>query len=219
MLPPLKNGLLIRPAEASDHAALSYICLKTGDAGQDASAREDDPELIGLVYVLPYQVFEPGLAFVVEGSSGICGYVVGALDTARFNARLASDWYPKLQQRVADPGADRLRWTGSDWLRHHILHPPLEFWPALAPFPSHAHIDLLPEIQGRGIGRQLLTLLEERLADAGSVGLHLGVAPQNQSAMHFYEALGYSRLSAIGLPPDGVYVGKRLAPRELVESN
>lgn len=162
------------------------------------------------MYVLPYQVFEPDFALVVEGPAGVCGYVVGALDTAAFNARLAANWYPKLQERVADPGADRAHWKGSDWLRRHIHHPPLEFSPALAPFPSHAHIDLLPEIRGRGIGRKLLTLLEERLAAAGSVGLHLGLAPQNQSALHFYEALGYSRLPAEGLPPGGVYMGKHL---------
>jgi ribosomal protein S18 acetylase RimI-like enzyme len=206
----LSDGLTIRQARATDNAALASICLKTGDAGQDATTREDDPTLISLVYALPYPIFEPDYAFVVDAASGVCGYVLGALDTAAFNARLATDWYPQLQGRVTDPGADRAHWTGSDWLRHHIHHPPLELAAALALFPSHAHIDLLPEIQGRGVGRRLLTLLEERLAAAGSAGLHLGLDPRNHGALRFYEALGYTRLYGAGLAPSDLYVGKRL---------
>jgi ribosomal protein S18 acetylase RimI-like enzyme len=203
------DDLVIRQARASDRDALSYICLKTGNAGQDATEREDDPTLIGLVYALPYPVFEPDFSFVVESSKGVCGYVLGALDTTTFNARLAADWYPPLQARVRDADPDRAKWNGSDWMRHHIHHPPFDVLPTLAPFPSHAHIDLLPEIQGRGLGRRLLTLLEERLAEAGSKGLHLGLDPRNTNAFQFYERLGYARLQGSDLGT-GLYVGKRL---------
>jgi ribosomal protein S18 acetylase RimI-like enzyme len=214
MVIDLGDGFSIRQARDSDRAALSYICLKTGNAGQDASEREDDPELIALVYALPYLDFAPEFAFVVEGPSGVCGYVLGALDTASFNARLARDWYPGLHARVADPNPDRSQWTGSDWLRHHIHHPPLDVATTLAAYPSHAHIDLLPDIQGRGFGRRLLTLLEERLAGAGSPGLHLGLDPRNENALRFYEALGYARLRGGDLSPDACCVGKALRFKE-----
>jgi ribosomal protein S18 acetylase RimI-like enzyme len=210
MLIDLGDGYRIRLAQASDQAALSTICLKTGAAGQDASAREDDPELLGLVYALPYPIFEPAFAFVVEGAAGVCGYVLGAFDTARFNARLAAEWYPDLQLRVPQPDAYRAKWKGSDWLRHHIHNPPGAPFRALAAYPSHAHIDLMPAIQGRGFGRRLLTLLEERLARAGSPGLHLGLDPKNINALRFYEALGYVRLRGGDLPPEACIVGKSL---------
>ena len=47
------------------------VCLKTGDAGQDATAREDDPQLLGLIFAIPYQVLEPDFAFVIDGPNGV----------------------------------------------------------------------------------------------------------------------------------------------------
>ncbi|MER9215067.1 hypothetical protein NKI54_23850 [Mesorhizobium sp. M0663] len=88
------GGFFLRRATTADHAALAMICLKTGDAGKDASGREDDPELLGLLYTIPYQVLEPELAFIIDSPAGAAGYLLGAADTGAFNASLASDWYP-----------------------------------------------------------------------------------------------------------------------------
>ena len=131
-------------------------------------------------------------------------------DTAAFNMRLAADWYPQLQSRVSDPGADPIRWKGSDWLRRMIHHPQLEIPPALAPYPSHGHIDLLPEARGRGIGRRCMEFLEGRLAAAGSSGVFLDVNPANSKALRFYRSIGYRVLSGAGLPDSSVFVARRL---------
>ena len=50
------GGYRLRAALAEDHAALCMVCLKTGDSGKDATGREDDPDLLGLIYAVPYQV-------------------------------------------------------------------------------------------------------------------------------------------------------------------
>jgi hypothetical protein len=50
----LPSGFTLRHAEARDHDALCDVCLKTGDSGADASAREDDPRLLGEIWALPY---------------------------------------------------------------------------------------------------------------------------------------------------------------------
>src|SRR5687768_5326161 len=76
------DGYRLRAALAEDHAALNMVCLKTGDSGKDATAREDDPDLLGLIYAVPYQVYEPDFAFVIDGPNGVCGYILGAPDTA-----------------------------------------------------------------------------------------------------------------------------------------
>lgn len=191
MILDLGGGFFLRHAEAKDHAALCEICLKTGDAGGDATWREDDPTLMGQIYAVPYQVLEPDFAFVVEGTAGVSGYLFGVPDTRRFNAKLATEWYPALQARVADPGEDRSAWRGSDWARHAIHHPDLEIAEALARYPSHGHIDLLPPARGRGIGRLCMRFLERRLAAAGSTGLFLDVHPRNGQARRFYAGLGY----------------------------
>ena len=190
------NGLFLRQATADDHPRLCMICLQTGDAGRDATGREDDPTLMGQIYAVPYQVLEPDFAFVVDGPDGVVGTLFGALDTVALNKHLASDWYPALQRRVADPGPDRRAWRGSDWARHAIHHAQFAVPELLAAYPSHGHIDLLPEARGRGIGRRSIGFLESRLAGAGSRGMFLDVHPQNTGAQSFYKSLGYTYVAA-----------------------
>ena len=191
MILDLGDGLFLRQATAEDHPALCLICLRTGNAGRDASWREDDPFLMGQIYAVPYQVLEPELAFVVDGQDGVVGTLFGALDTATFNRRLASRWYPALQRRIGDPGPDRTAWRGSDWVRYAIHNPDFVVPDPLTTYPSHGHIDLLPQARGRGIGRRCIGFLERRLTHAGSTGLFLDVHPLNVGAQRFYGSLGY----------------------------
>lgn len=204
------DGFFLRQATVEDHDALAAICLKTGDAGTDATAREDDQRLLGLIYAIPYQVLESELAFVIEGPAGASGYLFGARDTETFNARLAAEWYPGLQRRLADPGPDQSRWRGSDWARYRIHHPDLDVPDALAAYPSHGHIDLLPVARGKGIGRRAMGFLEAHLASFGSTGIWLPVDPRNAGALSFYKTLGYNRLQDSSLPDHTVHVAKRL---------
>ena len=204
------DGFYLRQARADDHAALCTVCLRTGDAGKDATEREDDPALLGLIYAVPYQVFDPDFAFVVDGPAGISGYLFGALDTLAFNARLASEWYPGLQSRVTDPGFDSTCWRGSDWARHLIHHPDFAVPDFLAAYPSHGHIDLLPEARGRGIGRRSMAFLERCLVARGSSGLWLPVHPLNRDALRFYVDLGFRVLHSPDMQKQSIYLAKRL---------
>lgn len=204
------DGLFLRRATPADHPALCMICLKTGDAGRDATEREDDPDLMGLIYAVPYQLLEPDFAFVVDGRDGPMGYLLGTPDTTTFNRRLAADWYPSLQQRVYDPGPDETVWHGSDWARRRIHHPDLTIAPAVLSYPAHGHIDLLPPARGKGIGRRCMTYLEQRLAAVGSTGMHLDLHPDNDKGRRFYESLGFEVLKGLGLPAGSTWMGKRL---------
>ena len=204
------NGFFLRPATAADHEALSMICLKTGDAGEDATAREDDPGLMGLVFAIPYRLFEPELAFVVDSPSGVCGSLFGAVNTSSFNARLAEEWYPDLQRRVPDPGADPEQWRGSDWVRRMIHNPDLAIPAALDPYPSHGHIDLLPLARGQGVGRRAIAFLEDQFSRRGSTGYFMPVNSRNLKALRFYERIGLAALPPDSLSEDSVFVARRL---------
>jgi GNAT superfamily N-acetyltransferase len=206
----LGEGYRLRRADKGDHAAMSLVCLRTGNAGMDATAREDDPELIGLIYAVPYQVHAPDFAFVIDGPRGVCGYVLGALDSESFYRVLYERWFPPIAARITDPGPDRTRWRGSDWARRMIHHPSVELPPALAAFPSHAHIDLLEPARGRGIGRRSLEFLMAALSEAGSPGMHVGVSPRNRTAQRFYLKLGLARIEDALLPQGTVFMAKRL---------
>ena len=65
--------VLIRSAVADDRDALYDICLRTGDAGSDATALYRDPELIGAIWAGPYLALEPDLSFVAVGDEGVVG--------------------------------------------------------------------------------------------------------------------------------------------------
>lgn len=210
MIVDFGGGFFLRHATAEDHPALCMVCLKTGDAGKDATWREDDPALLGHVYAVPYQVLEPNLAFVVDSPDGVAGYLFGVLDTNSFNARLAREWYPGLQQRVADPGPDPSAWRNSDWLRHAIHRHDMAVPKALSPFPSHGHIDLLPKARGLGIGRRCMDFLEGQLVCAESPGLFLEVHPRNAPAQRFYNALGYQPVSTPARSAASIFMAKPL---------
>ncbi|MGE3877419.1 MAG: GNAT family N-acetyltransferase [Parvibaculaceae bacterium] len=196
----------LRPASPDDLPALYRVCLRTGDAGKDATHLQDDPDLLGEVFVGPYVMLEPKLAFTLEGACGAAGYVLGALDTKDFNKRLTSRWLPRLQKLHADPGKDPGLWQGSDWVRYAVHHPFLDVPAVLEPYPSHIHIDLLAEARGQGIGRHLMQTIMEELARLGSPGAHLQVDPKNVAAQAFYRNLGFVPLSSSDLPADALFM-------------
>lgn len=183
----------VRPFVAGDLDQLYEICLRTGDSGEDASDLVVDRRLLGEQYAAPYGILEPEHAFVVDDGTGTAiGYALGALDTRTFEARCEAAWWPPLRERhpIGSGGNDL------DELLIAMLH---ERHPTpddvVATHPSHLHIDLLPEAQGRGWGRALMERLQGALRADGSPGVHLGVSAQNTRAHAFYLHLGYERLS------------------------
>ena len=188
----------IRPFRPGDIHALYQICLQTGDLGQDATSLYPDPDLIGHCFAAPYGLFEPALAFVAEDTAGVAGYVLGALDSQAFEKRLESDWWPELRDRYPEPppALPSQQWTPSLRLAHFIHHPDRTTDELAARYPSHLHIDLLPRLQGRGYGRQLIQTLTTALRDQGSRGVHLHVTPGNQRAVSFYRHIGFTELPA-----------------------
>jgi ribosomal protein S18 acetylase RimI-like enzyme len=100
--------------------------------------------------------------------------------------------------------------TEATGVRHAVHHPFLKIPAALAPYPSHAHIDLLSEARGQGVGRHLMQTMMERLTELGSPGLHLQVSPKNKGAQDFYRGLGFEMLCAPDLPDDTLFMARRL---------
>lgn len=203
------DGYALRLAQWGDYAALNRVCLLTGDSGKDATAREDDPDLLGLIYAVPYQVFAPKYAFVVDGPNGVCGYILGTPSSEQFYDRMRREWLPPLAKRLVDPGPDESRWQGSDWARRTIHHPELVYPPVLHDYPAHGHIDLLDEARGRKIGSRGMRLMMDRLAATGTSGMHLQVSPTNVGALAFYRTLGFERLEDAGLPAHTVFMAIR----------
>ena len=186
----MSEPVRIRPFRPGDEPALMDVCLRTGDAGGDASDLLEDPDLISYLWLLPYLRLAPELASVVDRGDGIgVGYVLGALDTVAFDVAAETGWWPEARARfpLDVAPADSL-----DGLLVHLLHhrsaPDADL---VTRYPSHLHIDLLPEVQGRGLGRAMIDRLLGQLTDRGSPGVHLGTSPANTRAVAFYRHLGF----------------------------
>jgi ribosomal protein S18 acetylase RimI-like enzyme len=198
---------VIRSYEPKDFDAVYEVCLKTGDAGQDATHLYKDPKALGHLFVGPYVTLEPSLAFVLEDELGVCGYVLGALDTKKFQARFIKEWLPPLQKIYPDPKGEASSWTLDEQIYHEIHHPTPEIYKALETYPSHLHIDLLPRAQGQGNGKRMMNTLLEALKKQGSRAVHLGMFASNTRAFHFYKKMGFHVIEDAGFPKDILYLG------------
>lgn len=192
------GDISIRPVRPGDLPALHDICLKTGASGADATHLYRDPKIIGEIFAAPYAVLEPQHAFVAEDADGVAGYILGTADTRAFEARLEAEWWPALRARYPDPADVPLhKRTRDDWDAYYIHHPPPNPQAVVDAAPAHLHIDLLPRLQGRGVGRRLM----DTWLDAIGGRAHLGCQADNPRAQRFYEAYGWRHFDA---PPKGV---------------
>lgn len=194
----------IRPFRPGDEPALAEICLRTADAGGDATGVFADDDLWAEVFVLPYVARHPDLAFVVESDEGHpAGYIVGTPDTRAFEDWFAAQWWPRFAQRWPLPETEVTRQDGT-LIYAYGRRAGTE--PYGDDYPAHLHIDLLPELQGQGWGRRLIDTLTAALRERGVSGLHLVASAQNTGALAFYTRLGFAPLpshpgvQAYGMP-------------------
>lgn len=198
----------IRPYRPADLPSLYGICLRTGAAGGDASGDypEQDHDLLGAIFAAPYAVLEPESVFVVDDGQGqAVGYVLGTADTAGFVERFRDEWLPTVADRWPAPDGEPADATGA---MAALLHTPERMVvPALADYPAHLHIDVLPDFQGSGNGRALMEAFLGSLAARGVPSVHLGMLTANVAARAFYDRLGFHE---IAVPDAGVltYLGR-----------
>jgi len=115
-----------------------------------------------------YASIEPeGFLFALTPGGGVCGYVAGCIDSFSVGSKAI----------IAD-----------------IPYFTPAFCTALAAYPSHFHINVMPGSQGKGIGRQLTARFVRICAEAGSPGIHV-VTGASSPAVKFYEACNFKRLS------------------------
>ena len=195
---------MIRPYRPEDRAAVAGVCVLTGHAGGDSRERFPDPDLLPSIFALPYVDHEPELAFVLDDGGTAVGYVLGTADTPAFVKWFREEWLPPLVRRYPQP---ELPATPLDRLVG-VLHDPERMLVAeVADHPAHLHIDLLPQYQGAGHGRALMTMFLQALGAMGVPRVHLSMDPANTRAGAFYDRLGFQEIP-VGGERRGAFFGR-----------
>jgi ribosomal protein S18 acetylase RimI-like enzyme len=208
----MQPSAIIRNYHAGDDAAAYYVCLKTGNHGDDGEPYyAEDPDALGRVFVGPYLKFEPNLALILEDDRGVCGYALAALDSREFYDRYERQWRPDLCNRFPEPVGDRSTWSRVQSIYYLYHHPDYHCPEPYEKYPSHLHIDLLPRAHRQGHGRRMMIQLMDRLRTSGSPGAHLGMSAVNDRAFHFYVSLGFVELEREGTGDHAsIYMGIEL---------
>src|SRR5205807_441040 len=103
MIPESAPTVTIRPYRPADRDAVHEICIRTADAGEDASGSYHDPGILPTIFAHPYTHLEPELAFVADDGGRAVGYVLGTADTTRFADRFRAEWLPLVTARYPAP--------------------------------------------------------------------------------------------------------------------
>ena len=189
----LGSGVLLRTAKVTDLPDLLRVCLETGDSGKDATHLHKLPELVGDIYVAPYVIHEPDLAYALLSDKRVVGYLLGVLDTRAFESLLVDKYWPLAKAKyqhfkteITDSDRELLKDLDKQGFSDESL---------TAKYPSHLHIDIVEAHQGAGYGKSMIAFLLEELKAAGSAGVHLHMSASNDRARGFYKKFGFVEVS------------------------
>ena len=168
----------VRRYHPGDRPAVEDIACRTGFMGESPEVFWRHRPSFVSTWVAPYLDQQPESTLVATVDGRVIGYLTGCLVTADFEGpdamlakAIARHWLlfrngvaRFLWRAIADRILDK--WRG---------YPPVSGELHDARWPSHLHINLLPEARGSGLGRALMKAWFARLRDLGSPGCHLGV--------------------------------------------
>lgn len=186
----LGDQALLRLAKPSDLAPFLEVCLKTSNSGQDGSDLYNLKDLVGDIYAAPYLLHQPRFAYALEISGQVTGYLLGVLDTPKFEEILFANYWPTVQLKYKNSKVNASE--GDQVLLAHLFNIAPTESDILKKYPSHLHIDILESGQGRGYGKLMINHMLTQLRAAGSTGVHLHVSNKNYRAQEFYKKLGFT---------------------------
>ena len=179
----------IRPAQPRDHEQIARICRLTGATGEDATGLFSNDTTLSDVYATPYLHGPATFCLIWDVDGEARGYVLGTSDTRAFQTWFVDEWWPSRAE------IHPIRAAGDEWLIPAAADPHRMLIAQLNDYPAHLHIDLLPDQQGRGAGRQLIEAATSFAASGGAPGIHLVAEKANAGAQAFYPRVGFVAVS------------------------
>jgi GNAT superfamily N-acetyltransferase len=149
---------------------------------------------------------------VVEDLDGVAGFAVGVVDTHEWEQRLEQEWWPQLRLRYARPTGPPSEWS-VDQRRAAMIHAPEKTPRSVSDaYPAHLHLNLLPRLQGRGIGFGLLRNWLMLAQGRGAEAVHVSVNRENKRGLGFWARSGFHTLAVDGGSTRTVWMGRSVSP-------
>ncbi|KAH9864701.1 hypothetical protein J1614_010637 [Plenodomus biglobosus] len=195
---------IVRAYNPSDFEHGLQVYFVTIDPGLDF---EPARTIGSYLWYRPYVILNPETCYVLDDGSGrVVGYCIGTADTLSFAQRwrelfvhdINPEHVPKPEIHTDDPLMEGDMVKGFRASAYNAHCSMLQSWPeTLQQFPAHMHIDILPEYQRKGYGRQLITAFFEAVKSQGAKGVHLDMVKTNVNGLAFYERLGFQRCQQV----------------------
>jgi ribosomal protein S18 acetylase RimI-like enzyme len=193
-------SVVVRPFAAADRPVVRRISHRVGYMGEPADWFWRHAESFADVWTRYYTDEEPESLLVAVRAGAVVGYLSGCVDSRRAPSPAQALTRQALRHALFfRPGTAGFLWRGlADTIRARGAPSGEVDDPR---WPSHLHVNLLPEGRGCGAGRALMEGWRTRLRAVGSPGCHLGTLLENGRALAFFERMGFRRLGAPILAP------------------
>lgn len=167
----------VRAFEVKDAKNLREICLATSSFPTETQKQKN---FLYYLYNDYYTEFEPESCFVLaDDNDEAVGYILCAKDFDTYSENFDKFYMPRIVQLG-------MKYHFMAWMEifiHRI---------AKKKYPAHLHIDIMPEYQGKGYGRKLISALKAHLKEQGIPYVMLSVGANNKGVIAFYKKNGFT---------------------------
>ena len=193
-------NITVRAFEATDREPIRRLTHRVGYMGESAEWYWRHAQSFADIWTAYYTDKEPESLFVAVKGEEVVGYLTGCVDSRRAPSPAWAITRADIRYALyLRPGTAGFFWRG-------ILDTLVERGTPKGQlddprWPSHLHINLLPEARGSGVGDALMEAWFARLHELGSPGCHLGTLHENERAIRFFERHGFERFGEPELAP------------------
>ena len=181
----------VRPAQPEDMPAVAEVFLAAfADSVQHVAAGPGAATALADLFSVTLRA-EPGCLMVAEDERQVVGYVLSSPDIRRLRRRAfwQGGWLRLLWRALT--GAYSLTWGALGVIRRDKLSFLRGCKVAAQVHARVLSLAVLPDHQGRGLGRWLFEAGLQRLEAHGCERIRLEVRPDNAPARRIYEASGF----------------------------
>ncbi|MEG1963943.1 MAG: GNAT family N-acetyltransferase [Clostridia bacterium] len=166
----------IRKYKPTDFKQVRAVCLAT-----TTKYFTTKQPLLYALYCDYYLLEESNTFVAVDENDVAVGYVMCALDYKKYISVFKQKYLPIIKKNSL------MQYFGcrANFKRLVALG---------AQYPSHLHIDILPNFQRIGVGHLLVDALISHLRQTESAGVHLCVGNSNEKGVNFYKKYGFTKI-------------------------